>query len=223
MQYLFDEGAGTPQLKLAGDRHRYLFKVRRHKKGESIHLRNLRDQVLYRYRIEAIDKKEALLSLADQRELRIEAGRSLHIGWCLIDPKSIEKILPALNEIGVAKITFIYCRRSQKNFHVDFGRLEKILLNSSQQCGRSVMMDLNEAESIERFLQKNPDSWMLNFSQKDISAYREKIETIIIGAEGGFSKDESERVDQEYVVGFNTPLILRSESAVCAAAGKLIL
>ena len=38
----------------------------------------------------------------------------LHIGWCVIDPKTVEKYIASLNEIGVDKITFIYADYSQK-------------------------------------------------------------------------------------------------------------
>jgi len=58
-----------------------------------------------------------------------------------------------LNEIGVSKISFIYCDRSQKNFIINLKRVKKILINSSQQCGRSVMMDIEEIECIENFLE----------------------------------------------------------------------
>jgi len=89
-------------------------------------LRNLQDQILYTYTVEQLDKKIALLTKEEQKELRVESKHPLHIGWCLIDPKSIEKVLPTLNEIGVWKITFIYCDRSQKSFRIDFDRFEKI-------------------------------------------------------------------------------------------------
>ena len=223
MQYLYSEEAGAPQLDLLGDPHRYLFKVRRHRSGDSIHMRNLREQILYRYRIEAIDRKRASLILEEQHELRVAAERTLHLGWCLVDPKTIEKTLPSLNETGVERITFIYCDRSQRSFRLDYRRLEKILLNSSQQCGRSVMMKLDEAESLKEFLDSFPESWMLNFSEKKLGENRDEIGTLLIGAEGGFTREESLLVDPGRVVGLDTSLILRSETAVCAAAGKILL
>jgi len=223
MQYLYHKEAGASQLQLSGDPHRYLFKVRRHRVGETIHLRNLDDQTLYSYHIEDLDKKTALLQKVGQKELSIGAKRQLHIGWCVIDPKSIEKILPTLNEMGVRKITFIYCQRSQKSFHIAFDRLEKILLNSSQQCGRSTMMVLGEAENIAAFLKENPDSWMLNFSENLLDDKAKQIETLLVGAEGGFSDEERGMMDAKKIVGLDTPLILKSESAVCAVAGKLLV
>ena len=223
MQYLYHKEAGASQLQLSGDSHRYLFKVRRQRAGETIYLRNLNDQILYNYHIEHLDKKTALLQKVEQRELCIEAKQKLHIGWCLIDPKSIEKVLPTLNEMGVKKITFIYCQRSQKSFHLDYDRLRKILLNSSQQCGRSTMMILEEAETIALFLEENPDSWMLNFSENLLDENRQHVETLLIGAEGGFSDEECGLIASEKIVGLDTHLILKSESAVCAVAGKLLL
>ena len=223
MQFLYSEESGSSNIRLTGDEHRYIFKVRRHKADDPVFLRNLKDQILYKYRILSIDKKEAILTLESQSELRVQAKKSLHIGWCMIDPKSIEKTLPSLNETGVEKITFIHCKRSQKSFRPDFKRMKKILLNSSQQCGRSVMMELDYVESPALFLQNNPQSWILNFSDKNLSNYTEAIDTLIIGPEGGFCDEEISLFDSEKTVGFDIPMILRSESAVCAAASKIIL
>jgi len=219
--YLYHKEAGASTLTLTGDDHRYIFKVRRHKAEDTLHLRNLEDGYLYTYKVVSIDKRSVLLSLVSQEILEVKAPRPLHIGWCVIDPKSIEKVLPSLNEMGVEKITFIYCKRSQKSFKPDFKRLEKILLNSSQQSGRSVMMQLEMAEDLESFLQKNPQSHMLNFSKKYFSSH-DSIDTVVIGCEGGFTEEERAFFADEKVIGLNTPLVLKSESAVCAIAAKLL-
>ena len=222
MQYLYHKEAGSPTLHIEGDAHRYLFKVRRHKAGESLFLRNLEDGYLYGYEITHIDKRSASLLLQTQELLEVKAPRSLHIGWCVIDPKSVEKVLPTLNEMGVEKITFIYCQRSQKSFKIDFKRMEKILLNSSQQSGRSVMMQLETSPSLEAFLEVHPKSYMLNFSQTPLATDM-SVETIVIGCEGGFIETETALFDPEHIVGLSTPLILKSESAACAVASKLLL
>ena len=222
MQYLYYKEASSSTLLLKGDEHRYIFKVRRHREGEVIALRNLKDDNLYHYRISTLDRKEAHLLLQSSEVLVVKAKKKLHIGWCVIDPKSIEKVLPTLNEMGVDSISFIYCQRSQKSFKLDFNRFKKILLNSSQQSGRSRMMRLNIVESLEQFLEQNPNSVALNFSER----YLEKesnIETIVIGCEGGFSENEMAWFKTEQVRGLDSPLILKSESAVCAVASKLLL
>ena len=222
MLYLYHGEAGTSQLSLEGDDHRYIFKVRRHKEGDILYLRNLEDGLLHRYLITFMDKRSSNLTLQESSVLEIKAKHSLHIGWCVIDPKSVEKVLPSLNEMGVEKITFIYCKRSQKSFKLDFKRLEKILLNSSQQSGRSEMMKLEMADSVEIFIEQNPNSKMLNFSDTNFISST-TVDTIVIGCEGGFHDDEVKLFNPENIVGFDTPLVLKSESAVCAVASKILL
>ncbi|NPA60776.1 MAG: RsmE family RNA methyltransferase, partial [Epsilonproteobacteria bacterium] len=154
------------------------------------------------------------------KEHIIEANRELNIGWCMVDTKIVEKALPALNEIGVSSITFIYCKRSQRNFKLDFKRLEKILINSSQQSGRDNLMNLNILNSLEEFIKIYPDAKILNFSKNQI---KENIKSIVIGCEGGFSSDEINLFNKEDIVGFKTSQILKSQTAVCAVASKILL
>ncbi|RRS30547.1 MAG: 16S rRNA methyltransferase [Epsilonproteobacteria bacterium (ex Lamellibrachia satsuma)] len=222
MLYLYHKEAGEPQLTLTGDEHRYIFKVRRHKIEDTLYLRNLEDGLLYRYLVTYIDKRSVILELKESQTLAIKAPKKLHIGWCIIDSKNIEKVLPSLNEMGVEKITFIYCKRSQKSFKIDFKRLKKILLNSSQQSGRSEMMILEMAEDLKSFLHENPTSKMLNFSENRLTA-QANIDTVVIGCEGGFHEDEVSLFSPEDIIGFDTPLVLKSESAVCAVASKILL
>jgi 16S rRNA (uracil1498-N3)-methyltransferase len=222
MLYLYHTESGTSQLTLVGDEHRYIFKVRRHKVEDTLYLRNLTDGLLHRYLITHIDKRSVMLELQESKTLDIKAKHSLHIGWCVIDPKSVEKVLPSLNEMGVEKITFIYCKRSQKSFTLDFKRLEKILLNSSQQSGRSQMMQLAMEDDMESFLKKYPQSKMLNFSERNFIGTTD-VKTIVIGCEGGFHDEEVALFKAENIVGFDTALVLKSESAVCGVASKILL
>ena len=222
MQYLFHPQASEPSLELRGDEHRYIFKVRRHREGEEIAMRNLKDNKIYLYTISSLNKKQALLTLKYSKVLEVKAKKSLHIAWCVIEPKSIEKMLPTLNEIGIEKITFIYCKRSQKSFKLDFKRLEKILLNSSQQCGRSQLIELEMVDNLELFLKIYPETVMLNFSKKILSKDK-NISTIAIGCEGGFTKEEIALFESNKIIGLDSPLILKSESAVCAVGAKLLL
>ncbi|HIP50728.1 MAG TPA: 16S rRNA (uracil(1498)-N(3))-methyltransferase [Campylobacterales bacterium] len=222
MQYLFLEQAGEQSLTLEGDEHRYIFKVRRHREGEVVALRNLLDEHIYFYKISSLTKKEAQLSLEKSEILPVVAKKKLHLAWCVIDPKSVEKVLPILNEMGVDAISFIYCSRSQKNFKLDFKRLEKILLNSSQQCGRSSLLKLSLVDSLEAFLKEYPQTVMLNFSENILND-KSDVSTVLIGCEGGFTSDEVGLFQSENIMGLDTALILKSESAVCAVSAKLLI
>ena len=221
MQFLHNENAGDNSLLIKDESYRYLIKARRHKLNDLIHFRNLKDNNIYTYEVFNILKKEAILNLIETQEKIIEADNKLHILWSVVDPKTIEKQLPYLNEIGVDKISFYYADYSQKQFKLNFEKFEKILINSSGQCGRSSIIKLEIIDSLEEFLITNPDTYALNFSDKNVSKCN--INTIALGCEGGFSEKELSLFNKENIVGFSSNLILRSETAITALASKIFL
>ncbi len=223
MQFVYLKEASAPSVNIEGETYKYLFKVRRKAVGDIIDFRNLQDNKLYSYKVISVNKKSAFLELIYGEEKPVLPNKDLIIGWCIIDPKVIEKTLPMLNEIGVGKIVFIKCAYSQANFKIKKERLEKILINSCQQCGRSSLMQIEFANSLQHYLQKYPQSYLLNFSLKNLENCKENIGQIVIGCEGGLSKDEIKLFNPEKIVGLNTPLILRSETATVITAVKIIL
>jgi len=218
MQFLYYSNPSSDII-LTGDEHKYLFKVRRIKKNEIVKIRNLKDDYLYIYEIKDINKKEAFLKLKEKILAPNKPHHFFHLGWCIIEPKNIEKTLPILNEIGVSKISFIYCDFSQKNFKLKLERIEKILINSSQQCGRSDLMEIEILNSSKEFFEKYPEFIAVDFDGKEIEC-KEYNKPFLIGPEGGFSEKERKVFkDKVKLKGF----ILRSESAACAVSAKILL
>jgi 16S rRNA (uracil1498-N3)-methyltransferase len=216
MQFIYHPSP-THNLILTGEEHKYLFKVRRTKKNELVKVRNLKDDYLYIYKIEEINKKEAILTLKEKILSPNRPKKFIHLAWCIIDPKNIEKALPMLNEIGVGKISFIYCEFSQKNFRLKPKRLDKILINSSQQCGRGDIIEIEFFDSIEEFVKEYKEFVALDFGGKGEITKCNK--PFLIGPEGGFS-DKERKLFKE-IVSLDT-FILRSETAAVALSSKLI-
>lgn len=223
MQFTYDEFCGENILEIKDDVYNYLIKARRHKIDDEIYFRNLKDENLYLYKIILIDKKKAILNLLNSEKKILINNKSLHIGWCVIDPKTVEKYIASLNEIGVDRISFIYSDYSQKNFKINIEKLEKILINSSCQCGRSDIIKLDIYKNLNEFISKNQDIYFLDFSKTSIDEKRGEIKTIVVGCEGGFSNNERDKFDKDFIVGFDSNLILRSETAVLSACSKIIL
>jgi len=218
MQFIYFPSPSA-QITLSGDSHKYLFKVRRAKKDDVVKVRNLKDDYLYIYEIQNITKKEALLTLKEKILSPNRPKNAFHLAWCVIDPKNIEKTLPMLNEIGVEKISFVYCEYSQKNFKLNFERMEKILINSCQQCGRSSLMKMEVIESSQKFFEKHQNFYALDFDGEEIKN-PDPNAIYFVGPEGGFSENERKYFEKKLrLKGF----ILRSETAVCACAGKILL
>lgn len=219
MQFSYHPQSGQNLLEIDGELYNYLFKVRRQKANTTFFFRNLQDDFIYEYDVENISKRNAFLKLIKSDNKPQKANNNLHIGWCIVDPKTIEKTLPYLNELGIKKISFIYSDFSQKSFKLNIERMEKIIINSCMQCGRSDMMIFEEYKTIKEFLNIYPHSYALDFSPKHINTTTQ-IDTIIIGSEGGFSENERKLFSDDKIVGLNHALILRSETAVISIASN---
>ena len=223
MQFIYDKNAKNELLKIEDENYNYIIKARRHKLDDILDFRNLEDDILYSYKISQIDKKSLSLNLLKKEEKIIENSKKLHLAWCVVDPKTIYENIASLNELGVDKITFVYSDFSQKNFKINFEKLEKILINSSSQCGRSSIIKLDIYKNIDTFIADNPDTYFLDFSQTSIDSKVLDIKTLMIGTEGGFSKRERELFNKNFIVGFSSNLILKSQTAIISATSKIIL
>ena len=223
MQFIYDKNAKNELLKIEDENYNYIVKARRHKLDDILDFRNLEDDFLYSYKISQIDKKSLFLNLLKKEKRVIENIKKIHLGWCIVDPKTIYENIASLNELGVDKITFVYSDFSQKNFKINFEKLEKILINSSSQCGRSSIIKLDIYKNIDTFIADNPDTYFLDFSQTSIDSKVSDIKTLMIGTEGGFSKRERELFNKNFIVGFSSNLILKSQTAIISATSKIIL
>ena len=220
--------------------------------GDTIVLSNLEDGKLYTYEFVEISKKSirlqkclvetnynsSLLNLPDEEQNNTSF---LHLLWGICDIKTIQKTLPFLNEIGVEKITFVECERTQGNFVSplkkgieDGGKLQKILEQSCQQSGRNSRMmleiknfseisdDMNATENI-----KNKNLYICDFPAHKL--FPEKVEnnsSVFIGPEGGFSEKEKKYFLENFsenIYQFSASNVLRSETAVIGICGKILL
>jgi 16S rRNA (uracil1498-N3)-methyltransferase len=221
--YILLEDTPAENLLLKGEVFKYLVKVRRHRVGDRVSFRVKENMdSLYLYEVKVIENRSIALEQISCEEKVVTSKIPLHIAWCIIDVKSIEKVLPSLSEIGVDKISFIACERSQKNFKLDFKRFERILEASMQQCGRSTYIAFDTYKNIADFIQAFPQTKVFDFTEKTVDDYSD-IQTVLVGCEGGFSSEEKKFLLSQDVFRLDTPMILRSESAVMAVASKILL
>lgn len=218
MKFMLHPQAGSTELVVSGEEYKYLIKVRRHALGDLIAFRHRDDlQQEHRYRLERTDGRNGYFTLESSLKSSCEVPKKLHIGWCIIDPKTIEKTLPMLMELGVSQITFIHCKRSQRNFRFDFERFNRIMESSMMQCGRTSFIELSETPALSTFLNANPEAVVLDFGGDKLSK-NEEFDTVIIGCEGGFDESERKLFDVHRIRHFSSPMILRSETAAVAIA-----
>jgi len=220
MQFVYDARAGERVLTLEGETFTHLFKSRRMRHEESLHVRNLVDGNAYVYRLEAITRNKAHALLEQTLPLPEMAQHEVNVGWAVVEQKSIEKVLPMLNEMGVKKIGFVQSDFSQGRVTLDMARLQRILINSCQQCGRGDLLTWEHFESVEAWCEAYPEGVVVDFSSNRLG--EAKPHAFLVGCEGGFSPKERALFESKTVVGLQSPYILRSESAVVAMAAKIL-
>jgi len=220
MEFLYHPNP-TSKLVIEGEKYHYLFKVRRTRSGDVIPIRNLKDDNLFFYKVEEVKRRKGILNLEKVENRPVLPSRFFHLGWCVVDPKTVEKGLPPLNEMGVSKISFIYCSRSQRNFRLRLERINRILIESAQQCGRSRLPEVEIVESLERFLSQNRETVGVDFKGESLTDQLiNQITTVVVGPEGGFTSKE--RSLFKGIVGLKG-FILKSETAVWAITAKILL
>lgn len=217
MFFLFHEEAGHEYLELSQENFQHL-KARRVKSGEILSLRNFKDGKNYNYEILALSKKSAELKLIESTLLP-EEKLSYSLAWAVVESSVIEKTLPSLNELALKKLILVYCDFSQKNISLNLERFRKILIASSQQCGRSSLLELEILQSSDEFLEKYPSSALIDFQGQALE--KSKDEVLLIGPEGGFSERERALFSKKFTL--KSPYILRSNTALLGVLSKKIL
>ena len=167
MKFLYDKNAGEERLKIVNEAFLHL-KARRMQAGERISVRNLRDFKEYIYEIDEIDRRSASLSLVFA-SLNGEQKFDFTIAWAIVDPKTIEKTLPFLNELGVGKIVFVYTKFSQANFKIDIERLNYINALSCEQCGRTSLMEFEIYKNLDELMSFYKNISAINFGGKSLN------------------------------------------------------
>ena len=217
MVFFYDKNAGSEILEISGENFSHL-KARRLSIGDRVDFRNLRDESNYIYEITEISRKTASANLVFKNSV-ISPKHEFCLAWAVVEPSVIEKTLPSLNEMGVAKIIFVYSDFSQKNVRLDLERMGRILINSSCQCGRNSVIELEILSSSDELLAKYPNSVLIDFDGKSLEIF-DKNEIPFIGPEGGFSENERKKFSKSYEL--NLPYILRSNTAILTTCARLI-
>lgn len=217
MQFLYHKQAGEEILKLKGEEFAHL-KARRIKENEILSLRNLEDDFIYEYKISNLDRNSCLLYFL-HKHFKSHPQSELDLALAVIDTKILKKTLPFLNELGVKKLHLVFTEFSQRNFKLDFERLEKIIISSCEQCGRSHKMQIQSYKNIQEFSKVFSDAVLVDF-EGEVKEF-DKTRLYFIGPEGGFSPKEKQMFKEK--ICLKVPNILRSQSAAIAVAAKILL
>lgn len=146
---------------------------------------------------------------------------TLNIGLC----KEFDTVIQKSVEMGVKKVVpFISQHTNVKTINYD--RINKIILESTKQCGRPNLMEIEPtisfAEAINTVDSFDSVLFFYEFERnnqiKDIDLSLKNKVSIFIGSEGGFSQEEIEKVLKKDINILTLgKRILRVQTAVVAA------
>ena len=121
----------------------------------------------------------------------------------LKNPSRFEWFVEKSTEIGISEITPLITKFSEKK-KVNISRLNKIVISSMKQSNQFYLPKVNPITSFDEFLKLNKDYKLIahlknnnSFNNKSIGS-KDKI-VVMIGPEGGFSKEEILKANKEKI------------------------
>ena len=206
--------------KLDKNQSHYLSKVMRVKENEVFSLFNKEGE--WEAKVLGIFKNIVEFKIIKQLRQK-ETTKELWLAFSPIKSNYQNFMLQKATELGVTKfLPIIFDRTVVRKINKD--RIEKIVIEASEQSNRINVPTIEEAQDLNGFLKKNSMSLIFtdlnsNIKKIDKSKFTDKPVCIIIGPEGDFSETEREKIlsfkgVQSIKINEN---ILRSETAVISA------
>ena len=206
--------------KLDKDQSHYLSKVMRVKENEVFSLFNKEGE--WEAKILGISKNIVEFKIIKQLRQK-EITKELWLAFSPIKSNYQNFMLQKATELGVTKFLPIIFDRTVVR-KINKVRLEKIVIEASEQSNRINVPNIEYAQDLNNFLKKNSMDLIFtdlnsNINKVDKSKLTDKPVCIIIGPEGDFSETEREKIlsfkgVQPIKINEN---ILRSETAVISA------
>ncbi len=175
-----------------------------------------------------VDKKEVVLRVISENQNTTEETlhKNVTLYLAILKKENFEFVAQKATELGVTTIVPVKTERTIKQ-NLNFERLEKIVKEASEQCGRSTIPKITEimdfAEAIES-LDKNYTNILFDMSGKPFSMGVGPLKlgvqplTIFIGPEGGFAEKEINMAKESGMeITSISPLTLRGETAAIIA------
>ena len=219
-RFFTDEEITGDSIVLTGAEYYHAVKVTRHKIGYKIIVCNNTNKDYY-CTITDINKSELTAKIDDVliNESEPDYNLSLYIG----NNKDLDTVVQKAVECGVKNIipfTSQHCNIDT----VNYDRLNKIILESSKQCGRSVLAKLKPLTTFEESIKEAKNGCIVAFYEHErknklkSDSLTGKDISIFIGCEGGFSEDEINLLKSNNVMPYTLGnRILRVSTAVVAA------
>jgi len=215
--------------------YKHLVKSRRSKTGESILLID-ENQIQYETVLKEINSDNLVFKIEKQYKSKRKLEFDLILAQSPLRSDAQSLVIEKATELGVNEVYPIHtdnCAVNKQAIHGKVERWQKIMFEASKQCERAdipVCHDVSDlktvldmkVDKILAFCERNTDLTLNNYLSKNPIQKNEKV-LVIIGPEGGFSKEEFNLFREKQIPMITLGnLILKAETAVTVALGNII-
>ncbi len=190
-------------VKLSDDAFHHLVRVLRKGGGEKIVLFDGSNHIFYAELVEVTKKFANAQITAMQKDDR-ESPLKIHLGQVISKGEKMEWTIQKAVELGVSEFTPLISSRcnvklSDERMDKKIAQWQKIAISAAEQCGRNVIMNICEPQTLNQWCSEPTQAIKLNLhprATQGLSAIGEKSEVLqksirlLIGSEGGLSKEE---------------------------------
>ena len=182
------------------------------------------------YTITSVTKATVTLSLVSSEKSKEGSDTTLYMA--LVKKDTFETIARQATELGVKRIVpFISARSEKKN--LDLERLERIIIEASEQSGRGTVPEIAPIATIEEALSDAKERGGTHFCAslygKHLNTLTSgltptKTATVWVGPEGGWTKEEEDLFKENgFVLVSLTSTVLKADTGAISALTQVIL
>jgi 16S rRNA (uracil1498-N3)-methyltransferase len=179
------------------------------------------------YKILKIGDNAVHLELITEMQPRLP-NKDIYLCFSLLKKDKNDWVLQKATELGVRHFVPILCDRTEK-MGFDIERAQKIVIEASEQCGRTDIPRIREPLTVERAIEELVSDGVELFvaeqgseSESNVERRTSKSVAVLIGPEGGWSDKEKEVFSQQELKHLAlSDFTLRAETACVTAAALL--
>jgi 16S rRNA (uracil1498-N3)-methyltransferase len=171
----------------------------------------------------SMSKNEILCEVekTDLSRVTLDKNKHVNLYLAILKKENFELAVQKATECGVLKIIPIITERTIKT-GINIERLEKIIIEASEQSGRNIVPTLSPILKFKDALNdaKNSEEKVIfHFVENNYAPNKKATEaSIFVGPEGGFTEKEIKLAkDADFAVSSLGPLTLRGETAAIVA------
>jgi 16S rRNA (uracil1498-N3)-methyltransferase len=172
--------------------------------------------------ITQIEKKVLNLKILERKKVFVPE-KKLTLFMSIIRKENFELICEKATELGISCIVPVITDRTlAKNLNKD--RIEKILIESAEQCGRGDVPIFGEVKKLEEVV-LHEDLLVTDFDGISVSEeIRSKFNSVLVGPEGGWNSDEREMFHKKNITVVSLGnTVLRAETAGIVASALMLI